>query len=127
MVRTEIRIREKDVLLFAALTGDNNPIHVDAEYAKTTRFKGRIVHGMFVASLISSHLGNIYPGRGSVYISQSLEFKAPVFIDDTVNVSVSKLSETEKTITLKTECHVYGKLVLTGEAVMLKKESHDED
>lgn len=79
-------ISESDVYLFAGITGDLNPVHVDAEYAKKTRFQQRIAHGMLTSSFICTVLGTKLPGPGTIHISQSLEFRLPVFIGDTVQV-----------------------------------------
>lgn len=80
---------EGDVLVFAGFTGDMNPIHISEEFAKTTKFGRRIVHGPFVACLIGSVLGQQLPGSGSVYVSQSIEFRAPVFIGDTITCTLT--------------------------------------
>lgn len=78
----------KDVASFADLCGDTNPIHLDEGYAANTRFRRRIIHGPLVASLFGTIFGTIFPGEGSVYISQTLKFKRPVFLGDTVTASV---------------------------------------
>jgi 3-hydroxybutyryl-CoA dehydratase len=80
--------RSEDVSSFAKLSGDTNPLHLDAKYAATTRFKRRIIHGPFVASIFGTIFGTIFPGEGAVYISQTLRFIRPVFIGDTVTASV---------------------------------------
>ena len=82
---------EKDVKIFADISGDQNPIHVDPVYAESTYFGCRIVHGMLVASLISSVLGNKLPGPGSIYIHQDISFKAPVYIGDQITACVKVL------------------------------------
>ncbi|HEX5958739.1 MAG TPA: MaoC family dehydratase, partial [Hyphomicrobiaceae bacterium] len=76
-------ISEADIVLYAGLSGDTNPVHLDEEFARPTMFKGRIAHGMLTAGFISAVLGTKLPGPGSVYLSQSLKFKAPVRIGDT--------------------------------------------
>lgn len=78
---------EEDVSTFAKLSGDTNPLHMDDEYAQTTQFKGRLVHGMLVASLCSTLVGMYLPGKKCLYLSQTLTFKKPVFIGDTVSVT----------------------------------------
>lgn len=78
----------EDVASFANLCGDTNPIHLDAEYAANTRFKRRIIHGPLVASLFGTIFGTIFPGQGSIYISQTLRFRKPVFLGDAVTASV---------------------------------------
>lgn len=113
---------ETDVVLYAGLSGDFNPIHIDKEFAKNTRFKERIAHGLLTSSLLSQLLGMHLPGKGSVYMNQTLRFTSPVFIGDTVTATglVEEINEHKKTVTIKTECHnQHNKLVLTGEATMM--------
>lgn len=116
-IMTDERIRK-----FAEACGDTNSVHLDDEFAKTTRFGKRIAHGMLTASLISSILGNDYPGVGTIYLSQSVKFKAPVFIDDAITaaVEVTNFREDKRIVTLKTTCtNQDGVLVLEGEAVVI--------
>ena len=120
----EIRktIADEDVRAFAELTGDRNPVHLDEEYAASTRFGRRIAHGMLGASLISAVLANELPGRGTVYLSQTLKFTAPVFLGDTVTarVTVKRLREDKPVVTLETVCtNQRGERVVEGEAVVL--------
>lgn len=113
---------DADVRGFAQVSGDENPIHLDDTYAAGTRFGQRIVHGMLTAGLISATIANDLPGEGSIYMSQSLQFKAPVFIGDTITaeVEVIKFREDRGIVTLKTTCtNQDGTVVLTGEAVVL--------
>jgi 3-hydroxybutyryl-CoA dehydratase len=115
-------ITEEDVRAFAELTGDRNPVHLDEEYASTTRFGRRIAHGMLGASLISTVLASELPGRGSVYLSQTLRFTAPVFLGDTVTarVTVTHVREDKPVVTLETVCtNERGERVVEGEAVVL--------
>ncbi|MBL8145858.1 MAG: MaoC family dehydratase [Anaerolineae bacterium] len=115
-------ITEADVLAFAAASGDENPVHTDAAYAATTRFGRPIAHGMLTASLISAILGNDLPGPGSVYLGQTLSFKAPVFPGDTVTGTVEciKFRDDRKIATFRTTVtNQDGVLVLEGEAVIL--------
>lgn len=115
-------ITDDDIRAFAALTGDANPVHLDDEYAATTRFGRRIAHGMLSASLISAVIANELPGRGSVYLSQSLRFVAPVYPGDTVTarVTVSKVREDKPVVTLETVCeNQRGERLIEGEAVVL--------
>ena len=115
-------ITDEDIRAFAALTGDHNPIHLDDEYAATTRFGRRIAHGMLSASLISAVLANELPGRGSVYLSQSLKFLAPVYPGDTVTarVTITKIREDKPIVTLETVCcNQRDEQLLIGEAVVL--------
>jgi 3-hydroxybutyryl-CoA dehydratase len=114
-------ITEDDILLFAAISGDYNPLHLDAEYAKRSLFGQRIAHGFLVGSLISAVLGNDLPGPGSIYLGQTLRFLAPIHIGDTVTVIVKvvALREEKRIVTLRTECtNQHGTLVLSGEATV---------
>ena len=114
-------ITADDISLFAALTGDCNPVHLDNEYAATTRFGHRIAHGMLSAAFISTVLGTKLPGPGTVYLAQSLKFKAPVRIGDTVTATceVVSLDGEKKRATLRTVCTVGGKPVVEGEALVM--------
>ena len=115
-------ITDADMRAFAEVTGDHNPVHLDDEYAATTRFGRRIAHGMLAASLISSALANELPGRGTVYLSQTLKFTAPVFPGDTVTarVTVTRVREDKPIVTLETVCtNQSGERVVEGEAVVL--------
>jgi acyl dehydratase len=115
-------ITDQDVRLFADLTGDHNPVHLDDQYASATRFKRRVAHGMLTASLISSVLANQLPGEGTVYLSQSLKFVAPVYLDDTVTarVTITGIREDKPVATLETVCvNQRGELLIKGEAVVL--------
>jgi len=115
-------ITEADITTFAGLIGDFNPIHVDAEYARRSRFGQRVAHGMFTGGLISAVLGNKLPGLGSIYLSQQIEFLAPVFIGDTITaiVEVANWQPDKRIITLKTDCYNQDdKQVVTGKAALL--------
>lgn len=115
-------VTELDLERFAEVSLDRNPVHFDEDYAKTTRFGGRIAHGMISAGLISAVIGTQLPGPGSIYLSQSLRFRAPVRIGDTVTatVTVSAVREDKPIITLETVCtNQDGEALLTGEAVVL--------
>lgn len=114
-------LTEADILMFAAASGDNNPVHLNQEYAEQTPFKTRIAHGMLTASLISTILGTKLPGEGTIYLSQSARFKAPVKIGETVTarVTVTALDPAKKRVTMKTECLVAGKVVLEGESLVI--------
>jgi 3-hydroxybutyryl-CoA dehydratase len=113
-------ITEADIVLFAAVTGDTNPMHLNADYAKTSVFGERIAHGMLAAGLITKVLGTQLPGPGTIYMSQSLKFRAPVRIGETVTATVEVLAlHPEKhRATLRTVCAVRGKPVLEGEALV---------
>jgi acyl dehydratase len=115
-------VNDADVRAFAELSLDDNPVHLDEDYAKTTRFGGRIAHGMLAASLVSAVIGTRLPGYGTIYLSQSLAFKGPVRLGDTLTASaVIKAVRADKPIiTLETLVHNQrGELVLSGEAVVL--------
>lgn len=114
-------ITEADIVLFAAVTGDTNPMHLNAEYAKDTVFGERIAHGMLAAGLITKVLGTQLPGPGTIYLSQTLKFRAPVRIGQTVTATVEVLAlHPEKhRATLRTVCAVAGVPVLEGEAYVL--------
>jgi 3-hydroxybutyryl-CoA dehydratase len=106
---------------FAAVSGDRNPVHVDAAYAATTMFKEPIAHGMLSAAYISAVFGMQLPGPGAIYISQTLNFKAPVKIGDTVvtTVKVAELVPEKKRAKFECVCTVNGKPVVQGEAVLM--------
>lgn len=114
-------ITEFDVIAFAGLSGDKNPIHLDEAYAKSTRFGARIAHGMLTASLISAVLGTRLPGPGAVYMSQSLFFRAPVRIGATVEarVTVVETIPAKARVRLACVCTVEDTVVLEGEALMM--------
>ncbi len=115
-------ISESDVYLYAGLTGDLNPAHINEEYARETFFKTRIAHGMLAAGLISTVLGTRLPGPGSVYVRQELNFLAPVRIGDTVTarVEVIEIMSEKKQLRLRTTCSTHDgtTLVLDGEAIV---------
>lgn len=114
-------ITEQNINDFAQVSGDHNPAHLDEEYANNTAFKHRIAHGMFVSSLISSVLGNELPGHGTIYMTQSLKFMAPVYINDTITarVEVIEMISEKKRIIFKTTCtNQEGKTVIDGEALV---------
>ncbi len=114
-------VSESDVYLFAGISGDFNPAHINQAYAEQTPFKTRIAHGMLSASFISTVLGTQLPGPGAIYISQSLTFLAPVTIGDTITATaeVVEILAAKKRVRLKTFCtNQNGKEVLTGEALI---------
>ncbi|MBO0587856.1 MaoC family dehydratase [Sporosarcina sp. E16_8] len=116
-------ISESDIYQFAGITGDFNPLHIDAEYAKKTMFKERIAHGILTAGFISSVLAMKLPGPDTIYLSQNLLFKAPVKIGDTVNAEVEVLEkkDSKKIIRLRTLVkNQHGEIVIDGEAVVMK-------
>ena len=116
-------ISEADILLFAAVSLDTNPVHMDAEAGKASIFKERVAHGMLSAGLISAVLGTKLPGAGTIYLGQTLRFRAPVRIGDTVTatVEVTALDADKKRATLKTSCSVAGKVVIDGEATVMPR------
>jgi acyl dehydratase len=112
---------ESEVECFAKISLDDNPIHLNHEYAENTVFGQRIVHGILVASLLSGLMGGKFPGYGTVYLGQSLNFKAPVYIDEEVEASVEvvKIREDKPIITMKTQClKSDGTIAIEGEAVI---------
>lgn len=119
---TSKQITDSVVRAFADLSGDYNPIHIDEEFAKTTRFGRRIAHGMISGALISAVLGYEFKERKIVYLSQSLKFVAPVFIDDTVTATatVKNIREDKPIVTIETVCTKQtGETVVKGEAVVM--------
>lgn len=119
---TETRtITDQDVQDFARLSGDNNPVHIDDAYAAKTRFKGRIAHGMLSASLLSKVAGTQLPGPGSIYLSQTMRFKRPCYIGDTITAEIKVLAvrEDKPIITLSTIVrNQRGEQLMDGEAVV---------
>jgi len=116
------RVSDEIVRGFSELMGDRNPVHLDEEFAQSTRFGRRIAHGMIAASQISAVIGNILPGPGSIYLNQTLQFLAPVFVGDivTTRVTVISIKEGKPIATLETVCeNERGEVVLKGEAVVL--------
>ena len=113
-------ITEADIVLFSGASGDNNAVHINQEFAATTPFKSRIAHGMLTASVISAAIANKLPGPGTIYLRQTLEFKAPVRAGDTVraNVTVRELLKEKKLVWLNTVCTVKDTIVITGEALV---------
>jgi 3-hydroxybutyryl-CoA dehydratase len=119
-------ITEDDVRQFGAIVGDDNPVHFDAAFAKTTRFGRPIAHGMLGASIISALLANRMPGPGTIYLSQSLRFTNPVYPGDTVTAKavVTRIREEKSILTLATTCtNQRGETVIEGEAVVLLEEA----
>lgn len=106
---------------FAEVSGDYNPLHLDEDYAKTTIFKGRIAHGILSASFISKVFGTVMPGKGSIYISQTLRFLAPVRIGDTVltSVEVTAIDTEKRRVSFKSRCKVGSTVVIDGDALIM--------
>lgn len=117
----EKEVTEALINSYAELSGDTNPVHIDEEFAKTTRFKGRIAHGLLSASFLSTVLGTKLPGPGSIYLHQDLVFRAPVRIGDVViaSVKVEKINFHRRVVTLSCSCKVNNRVVIGGEAVMM--------
>ncbi len=113
-------ITDADVVLFAGVSGDTNPVHLNEAFAARTMFKGRIAHGMLSASLISTVLGTKLPGPGCLYLSQNLRFKAPVRVGDTVvaRVTVAEVTVEKHRALMHTECSVRGVPVIEGDAMV---------
>ena len=117
------KITEEDVKQFSLISGDDNPIHIDDEYAKKSRFGKRIAHGILVASHISALIANKLPGEGSIYLSQSLNFLSPVYLDDEIKTVVKVIEVQGKKYTLDCKCYNQNKvIVLEGIAKILKEE-----
>lgn len=114
-------ITEADIVLFASVSGDNNAMHINEEFAQTTQFKGRIAHGMLSASVISAAIAGRLPGPGTIYLSQNLRFKAPVRPGDTVHaiVTIKELLPEKRRVSLSTACTVGGKVVIDGDALVM--------
>lgn len=118
-------VTEYDVYSFAGVTGDFNPVHINAEFAGKTMFKERIAHGMLSAGFISAVLGTTLPGANTIYLSQELNFRAPVKIGDTVTATVEVLEKIEaksRVIMKTTVTNQNGVTVVDGKATMLKKD-----
>ena len=123
----EKKITEKDINEFAKLSGDDNPVHTNSDFAKKTIFKQKVAHGFLSASLISTLIATKLPGPGSIYLSQNLKFLAPVFIDDLVRVivTVQEIDHEKKKVRLQTECFKNEKKIISGEAVVLVNSKKD--
>lgn len=114
-------VTDRDIELFAEVSTDRNPVHLDENFARDTIFEGRIAHGMLSAGLISAVIGEQLPGHGTVYLGQSLKFIAPVRPGDVVRaeVTVMEIDYAKRRVQLKTEAYVGHQLVLKGEATVL--------
>jgi len=118
-------ITEADVVMFAGVSGDNNAVHVNEEFAASTRFGGRIAHGFLTASVISAAVANRLPGPGTVYLGQQMQFRAPVRPGDTVHATVTVLSVDvpKARAMLSTICRVRDQVVIDGEATVMTTSS----
>lgn len=114
-------VTEADITMFAGISGDTNPVHLDESFAEKTMFAGRIAHGMLSASFISTVFGTRLPGPGCIYLRQDLRFKAPVKVGDTVEarVTVKDIQSEKKRVVFDTACHVGDTVVLEGEATLM--------
>ena len=114
-------ITDRDIELFAEVSTDHNPVHLDDDYARDTIFEGRIAHGMLTAGLISAVIGEQLPGHGTIYMGQTLKFLAPVRPGDMVyaEVEVTGMDIAKRRVELHCHCSIDGKKVLVGEAVVL--------
>lgn len=114
-------LTEADIVLFAGVSGDNNAVHTNEEFAATTQFGGRIAHGFLTASVISAAVANRLPGPGTVYLGQQLRFRAPVKPGDTVHatVTVKSVDVVKARAVLETVCRVRGTVVIDGEATVM--------
>ena len=114
-------IGDREIAMFAELSTDHNPVHLDDDYARDTIFEGRIAHGMLTAALISAVIGEQLPGHGMIYLGQSLKFLAPVRPGDTVvaEVGVRQIDYAKRRVTLDCACSVGNRTVLTGDALVL--------
>jgi 3-hydroxybutyryl-CoA dehydratase len=114
-------ITEADIVLFAGVSGDNNAIHINEEFAAATPFRGRIAHGMLTASVISAAIANKLPGPGTIYLGQNLTFKAPVRPGDTVHaeITVQQILPDRRRVVLNTVCRVGGTVVIEGDALVM--------
>ncbi|MCH7881082.1 MAG: MaoC family dehydratase N-terminal domain-containing protein [Proteobacteria bacterium] len=118
-------LTERDIVLFGDTSGDINPLHFDEEYASSTMFKGRVAHGMWSAGLISTCIGTVMPGPGSIYLGQELVFKLPVRIGDTLTVSLTVKEKNDRRKFVVIDCQVrnqHGKLVVCGDAKVMPPE-----
>ncbi|CAK0778133.1 (R)-specific enoyl-CoA hydratase [uncultured Gammaproteobacteria bacterium] len=114
-------ITDADVLMYSAVSGDTNPVHLNQEYANGSAFQGRVAHGMLIAGLISTVLGTMLPGPGCIYVSQTLKFKVAVRVGDTVKarVTVMDIDPEKRQVSLRTVCSVGESVVLDGDAVVI--------
>lgn len=121
-------ITEADIVNYAGTSGDFNPVHVNEEFARATRFHARIAHGLLIAGMISAVLGTRLPGPGAIYVDQQIRFHAPVYIGDTVTACVRVLDKQaeRRRVRMHTECRVRERIVLDGEATLLVDARSDE-
>ncbi len=121
-------VTEADIVLFAGVSGDTNPMHINQLFAENSMFKGRIAHGMLSASFISTVIGTRIPGPGAIYLNQSLRFRAPVKAGDTVvaRATVTDIVPERRRVVLETTCNVGDTVVLDGEATVMVSNRPDK-
>ncbi|RMZ50141.1 MaoC family dehydratase [Flavobacteriaceae bacterium PRS1] len=113
-------ITEDMVVGFAQVSKDKNPVHLDEEYANKTIFKKRIAHGMLLGGLISSILGNDFPGNGTIYLNQNMSFKKPVYLEDKVTIVIKIITVDSKGwLSLETNCYIEDNIVIEGKALVI--------
>lgn len=120
-------ITDADIRLFAQLSGDANPLHLDEEYASTTRFKHRIAHGHYVASMFSTILGTDTPGEGCIYLSQEMQYVAPVYLNDTITAVaeiMEKNVERNRVIISTIALNQDNQVVIKGQAIVMPTKDH---
>jgi len=122
-------ITDSDVKSFAGISGDHNPLHMSDEYAEKSRFKRRIAHGMILSSFFSALFGTKLPGNGCVYVNQSLNFKKPVYLNDTVTaiVTVIEIDFNKRRVFFDTVCKVKNKIVIDGKAELYLPKDRKEN
>lgn len=115
------KVSEEDIMAFAQITGDTNPVHINNEYAAQSLFGQKVAHGMLGSSLISAVLGTELPGNGTIYLSQTLEFKKPIYVDDTITAKVEIVELLEKNRCRLHTCVINqnDELITDGEAVVI--------
>jgi len=120
-------ISEAEIVLFAGVSGDDNPVHLNEIYAAESMFKGRIAHGMLTASYISTVIGTRLPGPGSIYLGQNLKFLHPVRSGDTIvaTVTIKDINPEKRRLTLSTVCTVGDNVVVDGEAIVMLPKPED--
>jgi len=122
----EFSFTQNEVEAFARLTGDTNPVHLNADYASRTLFKKPIIHGVLGASIFSKIMGTLFPGEGTIYLSQQLEFKRPMYVDTTykalVQVNETNLDKHTAILTTRVLDNATNKLVIDGEALVMNRE-----
>jgi 3-hydroxybutyryl-CoA dehydratase len=114
-------VTDADVVMFAGISGDTNPVHLDQHFAEQTMFGDRIAHGMLSASFVSTVFGTKLPGPGCIYVSQNLRFKAAVMVGDTVTarVTISEINSQKRRVVFDTVCSVGDKIVIDGDATLM--------